>query len=315
MRIHVTGATGFVGRHLIKEAERRGHEVVALVRRRDERLACARQIEIGDIAERVDWSEAVAGADAVVHLAARVHVMKETSTNADLEYARVNVAPTLRLAQAAADARVGRFVFVSSIKVNGELTSGAPFTAESVPRPADAYGRSKHLAEIGLREIAEDRGLGVAILRPTVVYGPEVGGNIRRIGRAVAKRIPMPLASVHNSRSMLSVDNLARGALAAAQTELRGSGVFLLSDREPISTRRLVELLAEGSGVRPCLLPVPAGLLRLAGKVLGRGADAARLLDDLVVVPNWDRLGVADADLRSTADAMRAVGSSIRQGA
>lgn len=311
MRIHVTGATGFVGRHFTAEAARRGHEVVALVRRFDSSLTGLRQIEIGDITARTDWSDAVRGGDAVVHLAARVHVMNEHADDVDALYERVNAHPTAALARAAADAGAQRFVFMSSIKVNGERTSGEPFSSDDAPAPVDPYGRSKLLAERKLTTIGEAGQMSVAILRPTVVYGPGVGGNIERIGGAVRRGVPLPIGSIRNTRTMVSVDNLVAGTLAALDTKIDGSRVFLLGDPNPISTRQLAEYLAEGIGRHARLFPFPPALLKLGAKMLGRGADAARLVEDLLVRPDWDALCVADERLRSTKSAMVELGRSL----
>ena len=318
MRIHVTGATGFVGRHFVAEARRRGHEVICLVRNLDPTLDESSQIEVGDIAEHTEWSAAVEGADAVVHLAARVHVMHEQSGDLDALYNRVNVEPTIALARACADAGVRRFLFMSSIKVNGERTAGEPFSASSIPAPVDAYGRSKFLAEQKLTALARDRHLPIAILRPTVVYGPGAGGNIRRIAGAVRRGMPLPLGSIRNARTMVAIDNLVIGMFAALEADFGSARVFLLGDPTPLSTRELAEYLAEGLGTRARLWKVPVRLLRLGAKALGRDADAARLVEDLVVEPDWDALGVESDHLRSTRSAMselgRSLATSVRRG-
>lgn len=312
MKIHVTGATGFVGSHFVTEARRRGHEVVALVRRRDEGLAEFDQIEIGDIADRIDWSEAVEGADVIVHLAARVHVMREHSEDLDRTYSSVNTQPTSRLARAAEAAGVRRFVFMSSIKVNGERTNGVPFSSDSTPAPMDPYGRSKFQAEIELAEITGSGRLSAAVLRPTVVYGAGVGGNIRRIGKAIRRGIPLPLGSVRNARTMLAVENLVEAILAAAEADFTGTRVFLLGDPEPISTRRLAEVLGDGIGVKARLLPFNTRMLTLGAAMLGRRSDAARLVEDLVVKADWSSLGIREADLTSTETGMTSFGSGLR---
>ena len=311
MRLHITGATGFIGRHLLARARASGHEAIALVRSRTDELDGTGQIEIGDMAERADWTEAVAGADAVIHLAARVHMMGESGADLDATYERYNTAPTLALARAAADAGVRRFVFASSIKVNGERTSAEPFAASSEPAPVDPYGRSKHRAEQGLVALAAE-GLSIAIVRPTVVYGPDAGGNIDRIARAVKRRVPLPLGAVKGRRSMVAVENLVTGLIAAAETEIEGVQTFLLADPGPVSARTLVERIAAGGEVKPRLVPVPAGLLRFGGRLLGRGDDIARLVDDLVVVPDWGRLGIPEESLVPAEEAMAALGRARR---
>lgn len=311
MRIHVTGATGFVGRHVLEEARRRGHEVVALVRQRSDDLGDVEQIEIGDISQVADWTSAVVGADAVVHLAARVHVMHDDAPDLEREYARVNTDPTVKLAEAAVQSGVRRFVFMSSIKVNGERTTSQPYSSSSTPAPADPYGRSKHRAELALQELAEDSSLSVVALRPTVVYGPGVGGNIRRIAGAVRRGIPLPLGSVHNARTMLAVENLAVGTVNAAEIAFDGFRLAIVGDPAPVSTRRLVELLAAGMNEVPRLIPFPVGLLKIAGAAVGRRSDVSRLTEDLVVRPDWELLNVDAGQLTTTDEAMAALGRTF----
>ncbi len=311
MRIHITGATGFVGRHLVAEAQRQGHELAVLVRAETSALSGVEQIVIGDIAEQHDWAAAVAKADAVIHLAARVHVMHERGTELDEVYAHHNTAPTLRLARAAADAGVRRFVFASSIKVNGERTVGTPFTANSAAAPVDAYGRSKHAAEEGLRQLAAQSPMGVALLRPTVVYGLGAVGNIARIAAAVRRGMPLPLGRVSNSRSLIAVQNLVTGILAAAEARTPAAQTFLLADPAPTSTRAFIELLAAGMGVSPRLVPVPLGAIRLAGMLFGRADDVERLLDDLAVVSDWPSLGVSEDRLLSTEEGVQAFARAL----
>lgn len=311
MRIHVTGATGFVGKHFVDKVIASGHEVVALVRSPQPHLASQSQRVVGDIAEQTDWSQAVAGADAIVHLAARVHIMRDDAAIAEEAYERVNTTATLSLAQAAADAGVRRFVFASSIKVNGDLTTDTPFSAASTPAPVDPYGRSKHHAEIGLAQIAKQSALEVAVLRPTVVYGAGVGGNIRRIARAVQRGVPLPLGAIDNRRTMVAVENVVTGIFAACEGDIDGFEVFLIGDEEPLSTRRLVELLAEGFGKKARLVRVPPAVLLFAGWMLRRGADIERLTQDLVVLPDWERLGVTSDKLVAVETAVKAFASSV----
>lgn len=308
MKIHVTGASGFVGQNVIRLAKEHGHEVVALVREHKTALEGVEQILVGDIATRSDWTKAVEGADAVVHLAARVHVMNDTAEDIEAEYARVNTAPTVRLAEAAQAAGVKRFVFMSSIKVNGERTGSHPFSVDSNPEPVDPYGLSKLHAEVALEELSNETGLAVTVLRPTVVYGPGAGGNIARIGRAVRRGVPLPFGSVRNARTMLAVENLSIGTVAAAESQRAGYEAFLLGDVNPVSTRRLVELLAQGSSVVPRLINIPVGALKIAGKLTGRSADIGRLVENLEIVPQWAELGVEPANLLTTDQAMFALG-------
>lgn len=315
MRVHVTGATGFVGSHLLPALVERGHQVIALVRTPHPGLASEAQICVGDIAEVDSWSDAVAGADVLVHLAARVHVMRETADDARREYERVNTRPTLALARAANAANVRRFIFVSSIKVNGERTDGTPFTSDSRPSPVDPYGESKLAAELGLRALAKDAQMQVVILRPPVVYGPGVGGNIRRLATAVQSRLPLPFASIRNRRTMLAVGNLVQALVAATEGAVRvhAPQPILLGDLEPVSTRSLVGLLAEGVGVAPRLLPLPVPFLRFGAGLLGRAQDVDRLVQDLVIEPGWEDLGIAREALASPEVALPAVGRWVAE--
>lgn len=313
MKILVTGATGFVGRHLFAEADAREREMFALTRTPGSAPRGSREIVVGEIDDKTAWGSALAGADAIVHLAARVHVMNDSTAESLHAYRAVNTEGTLRLARAAADSGVRRFVFVSSIKVNGEMTTTEPFSSSSVPSPKDPYGESKREAERGLGIISQETGLEVVVVRPPVVYGPGVGGNILRIAMAVSRGIPLPLGAIHNRRSMLSVESLVRAIHAAAAVEAVPATAVLLGDPEPVSTTDLVQLLAQGLERRARLVPVPAGLLRFGGSVLGRRADVLRLTEDLIVNPNWHDLGINSLSLPSSKSGLVELGRWIRQ--
>jgi nucleoside-diphosphate-sugar epimerase len=285
--ILVTGATGFVGGALLKRlaADRSCKGVVAAVRNKA-KLCCGelKQIQVGDLQSSTDWRTALKGVEVVVHCAARVHVMRDDSTNPLLTYREVNVRGTLNLARQAAQAGVRRFVFVSSIKVNGEITQpGQPYTADDVPSPLDAYGISKMEAEQGLRYIEAYTGMEVVIVRPPLVYGPDVKANFATMKRWVARGIPLPLGSINNYRSMVALDNLVDLLITCLNHQAAAGQTFLVSDGEDVSTTELLRRTAHAMGKRPLLLPVPIFVLELSAKLLGKRDVVQRLCTSLQV--------------------------------
>ena len=279
----VTGANGFVGRRLCAELAREGHRVRLGVR--DPARAAGLEGEIVAIGalESADWSKAVAGVDAVIHLAARVHVMRESAADPLAEFRAVNVGVTESVARAAAAQGVKRFVFVSSVKVNGEATSAKPFTSDDVPAPRDPYGISKWEAERALARIADTSGLEVAIVRPPLVYGPGVGGNFLRLLKLLRRGIPLPFGAVDNRRSMIYNGNLASVLRACAVHPGAAGKTYLVSDGEDLSTAELTRRLAAVLGMRARLVPVPPPVLRLAGALTGKAGEIDRLVGSLRV--------------------------------
>jgi nucleoside-diphosphate-sugar epimerase len=283
----VTGATGFVGGALLMRlvADRESNGVVAAVRRKaDLRFEGLRQVEVGDMLPTTDWSLALQGVDAVVHCAARVHVMKHDGIEPLQAYHDVNVYGTLNLAIQAAKAGVHRFVFISSIKVNGESTRpGHPFTADDVPAPLDPYGVSKLDAEQGLRDIEAQTGMDVVIVRPPLVYGPGVKANFASMMHWVASGIPLPLGAIYNARSMVALDNLVDLLATCLKHPAAAGQTFLVSDVEDVSTTELIRRTAKAMGKKGLLLPVPAFVLGWGGAMLGKSSVAQRLCDSLQV--------------------------------
>jgi nucleoside-diphosphate-sugar epimerase len=280
MRILVTGASGFVGTALLPALRERGHVVRVALRRTFAGLG-DEQVLVGDLGPDTDWREAVAGIDTVVHLAARVHVMYESSSDPLAEFVRANVDGSLALARAASAAGVRRFVYLSSIKVNGERTNSAPFTERGAPAPVDPYGESKARAEASLRELERQAGLEVVVLRPPLVYGPGVKANFLQLMHWVDRGLPLPFGSVHNRRSLVFVGNLAGALVGCTEHPAAAGRTFLVSDGTDLSTRDLVERLAVALRRPVRLVPLPAGLLQLAATLTGRRAQADRLLDSL----------------------------------
>lgn len=284
LSVLVTGANGFVGRGLCLEMARRGYTVRAAVREPNRTLDLPGEIVVvGDIGQDTDWSAAVAAVDVIVHLAARVHVMQETAVDPGAAFRGVNVGATSGLARAAAMHGVKRFVYVSSIKVNGEATTDKPFAPDDVPYPQDAYAVSKWEAEQVLRRVAKETGLEVTVVRLPLVYGPGVGGNFLRLLKLIELGIPLPLASIDNRRSMIYNGNLADALIACAAHPAAAGNTYLVSDGEDISTPKLMGELARLMGKSARLWPLPSALLRSAGWLTGKAAEVERLIGSLQV--------------------------------
>jgi len=235
-------------------------------------------------ADSADWGKVLFGITTVVHLAARVHVMHDTEADPLMAFRVVNVEGTLNLTRQAAAAGVKRFVFISSVKVNGELTqSGRAFTEADSPDPQDAYGLSKHEAEQGLRQLAVDTGMEVVIIRPPLVYGPGVKANFAALMRAVQRGWPLPLGAVPNQRSLVALSNLVDFIVTCIAHPQAANQTFLVSDGQDLSTTELVRGMARAAGVPARLLPVPVWALQAGATLLGKGGAVQRLCGNLQV--------------------------------
>ena len=313
MKVLVTGANGFIGRAVCRRLLAAGWEVHGAVRRQVDLPEGVVARRISALGPGIPWAETLAGMRAVVHLAARVHVMRDEAADPLAEYRRVNTEATLHLMREARRVGVGRLVFMSSIKVNGEATEARPFTAADPPAPQDPYAVSKYEAEEGLAELARGSSVRVTILRPPLVYGPGVGGNFLALLRAVARGWPLPLGAVANRRSLLFVDNLA-DAVAKVMGEPTGEcETFVLRDGEDVSTAELARRLGRCLGRPARLPPVPLSLLALAGRLTGRAAAVARLTGSLTVDDSafrrrfaWEPPFTLDQGLETTAAWFRA---------
>lgn len=280
----VTGASGFIGSALVARLVAEPMwQVVASVRRLKQPFAeGVRVVSVGEVKADTDWSQALQGLHAVVHAAAVAHV-PHVSLGEQLARLRMtNVDGALTLARQAAAAGVKRFVFISSIGVNGNANT-RPFTAEDLPHPAEPYAQSKWEAEQGLWQVQRETGMEVVIIRPPLVYGPRAPGNFGSLMRWVGKGIPLPLGSIHNRRTLIGLDNLVDLIVRCVGHPAAANNVFLAGDGRDLSTTELLRLVGEAMGRPSRLVPVPAGALQFGAALLGRKAMAQRLLGSLQV--------------------------------
>ena len=284
MQVLITGANGFVGRALCAELLRCGHTVRGALRRKEGRalMEGVDPVMVGTINADTDWKAALASCNVIVHLAARVHVMDDTASDPLAAFREVNAEGTLNLARQAARSGVKRFVFISTVKVNGEGRD-ARYRETDATAPEDAYAISKWEAEQGLRQIERETGMEVVILRPPLVYGPGVKANFQRLLQVVRRGWPLPLGAIQNRRSLLYLGNFVDAIRLCVEHPAAAGQTFLLDDGEPVSTPDLIRALARAMGRPARLLAVPVGMLEFAGALLGKRAAVARLTGSLWV--------------------------------
>jgi nucleoside-diphosphate-sugar epimerase len=284
MQVLVTGANGFLGRALCTEAVLRGMAVLGITRASGDLPNSVDNFVVGSIDCNTDWKDVLTGYEVIVHLAARVHVLTDTAADPLEEFRRINVQGTLNLALQAVAAGVQRFVFVSSIKVNGEATHlGVPFREVDTPAPLSAYGVSKMEAEQGLREIARKTSMEVVIIRPPLVYGPGVKANFADMMRWLKRGVPLPLGAIHNQRSLVSLDNLIDFLMTCITHPAASNQTFLVSDGEDVSTTELLYRMGQALGHPARLLPLPVSALKVAAALVGKSDVAQRLCGSLQV--------------------------------
>jgi nucleoside-diphosphate-sugar epimerase len=284
VRFLITGANGFVGRPLVTELLRQGHAVQAAVRSTNSRIENLEVVSVGSIDGATDWVDALGSVDVVIHLAARVHMMKDAAVNPLEAFLAVNLHGTANLARQAATAGVKRFVYASSIKVNGEQTSaGQPFAESDHPQPQDPYAISKWQAEQALQGVSQETGIEVAIVRPPLVYGPRVKANFLKLFELVDRGVPLPLGSVQNSRSLIYVGNLVDALITCATHPMAAGHTYLVSDGEDVSTPQLIRAVADALHRPSRVFPLSIALMRGAAKLIGKSAAIDRLTQSLMI--------------------------------
>ena len=312
MRVLLTGANGFIGsaleQQLLSSLE---HEVTPVVRHKVDGLRSAKRV--GNLDGSTQWSSMLDGVDVIIHTAAMVKVKKHSDLSTISEFRRVNVEGTLNLARQAVRSGVRRFVFISSIKVNGEITSpNQPFFPEDKPNPVDPYGISKLEAELALMKLAGESGMEVVIIRPCLVYGSGVKGNFLSMMRCVNRGIPLPLGAIDNKRSMISIENLVELVITCIDHPNAVNQIFLASDGEDMSTTELLQRLGKALGKPARLIPIPVSLLMFIAALLGKDAVAQRLCGSLQVdiskareMLGWEPLIMVNEGLRRTVEGFK----------
>jgi nucleoside-diphosphate-sugar epimerase len=284
--ILVTGGSGFLAAALLRYLECSGEYslITSLRSARTDLPQSIRTVTLGELTPSNNWQEALTNVDVIVHAAARVHVMNEEAVDPLAKFRFVNVDATLNLARQAAEAGVKRFIYISSIKVNGELSKpGTAFTADDTPAPVDPYGISKLEAESGLRSLAANTHMEIVVIRPVLVYGPGVKANFLSMIRWLNRGVPLPFGAVNNKRSLVSLDNLIDLIVTCFEHPSAANQTFLASDGEDVSTTELLRKIAAVLNKRAILLPLPIGLMSFMARLVGKGAMAQRLFGSLQV--------------------------------
>lgn len=313
--VFLTGATGFVGGATLKRLLTENCEVVTALRSRGKLLDDdVKTVHVDSLDGATSWTDSLTGVDVVIHAAARVHVMNDKESDPMGSFRKVNVEGTLNLARCAAKAGVGRFIFISSIKVNGEGTlAGASYTPQDIPAPADPYGVSKMEAEQGLRQLASETGMEVVIIRPVLVYGPGVKANFQSMMNWLDKGLPLPFGSIHNKRSFVALDNLVDLVITCVHHPAAANQTFLVSDGEDLSTTQLLRKMGLALDQPARLLPIPSWAIRGAAALLGKKSLSNRLCGSLQVDISKTRSLLGWSPVISVDDALKATAQNFKE--
>jgi nucleoside-diphosphate-sugar epimerase len=290
MKILITGQNGFIGKALFNSLQQQKHQVRGTVRNKQKTQKNKDILVVGNIDSTTDWKDPLTDVEVVIHLANRAHVLNDQVRDPLAIFREVNVAGTIQLAKQAVESGVKRFIFVSSIKVNGEQTSKHPFTVNDKPNPQDPYAISKLEAENTLRKIAQKSSMEIVIIRPPLVYGQGVKGNFQRLSRLVELGIPLPFSSIKNKRSLISLDNLLQILSKAVIDPAVANQTLLVSDALDLSTPQLIKKIANSIGKPARLFPFPIKLLKVIGRLTGQSEIINRLTENLQI-DGTSRLG------------------------
>ena len=302
----ISGQKGFIGSELIKQLNKKS------IKCNDSSFSYSSYCSfLGRNEENILRTSDLREVDVLIHLAARVHIMNDLESDPFSKFNQSNVQGTLMLAKQASKAGVKRFIFISSVKVNGETTSDdQPFTSDDHHIPTDPYGLSKYEAEQGLLSLAKETGMEVVIIRPPLVYGPDVKANFASMMHWVKKGIPLPLGAIHNKRSLVAIENLVSFIIHCIDHPKAANEIFLISDGEDVSTTELLKKVAKAFQVYSWLIPIPVSWMKLAARIVGKGDVANRLFSSLQVdsskardLLGWQQVITMDEQLKKTADA------------
>ena len=281
MKILITGQNGFIGKALFNLLQQQGHKVQGTVR--SEQKTDKDIVAVGDISSTTNWTEALKDIESVIHLANRAHVLNDKAKDPLTVFRQVNVDGTIQLAKQAVESGVKRFIFVSSIKVNGEFTDQKPFNVNDRPDPQDPYAISKLEAENALRKISKKSSMEVIIIRPPLVYGQGVKGNFQRLKRLVELGVPLPFASINNKRSLISLDNLIQILAKSISYPALANQILLVADEQDLSTPELIRKIATSINKPVRLFHFPPNLLKILGKLIGQSKLIERLCENLQI--------------------------------